>query len=130
MVMPMSHFFSVGYTKNIADSPPAAAASVVLVATRPMPTASRADSVLPGLKPYQPNHRMTPPMAAMVRSWPGGHAAAVPLEPPAEAGAEDDGAGEGDHAADGVDHGGAGEVTEGRSHRGRASRPGPRPSGR
>ena len=66
----------------------------------------------PGLKPYQPNHRMTPPMAAMVMSWPGGHAAAVPLELPAEAGAEDDGAGEGDHAADGVHHRRAGEVTE------------------
>ena len=51
---------------------PAAAASVVLVATRPMPAESIADSVLPGLKPYQPNHRITPPSAAMVRSWPGG----------------------------------------------------------
>src|ERR1700728_3163936 len=30
-----------------------------------------AESVEPGLKPYQPNHRMTPPTAAMVMSWPG-----------------------------------------------------------
>src|SRR6266446_4428636 len=28
-----------------------------------------ADSVLPGLKPYQPNQRMRPPQDAMVRSW-------------------------------------------------------------
>ena len=37
-----------------------------------MPAASIADSVLPGLKPYQPNQRMTPPTAAIVMSWPGG----------------------------------------------------------
>ncbi len=32
------------------------------------PAASIAESVLPGLKPYQPNQRMTPPTAAMVMS--------------------------------------------------------------
>ena len=73
-VMPMSHFLSRGYTHSIADSPPAAAASVVLVATRPMPAASIADSVLPGLKPYQPNHRMTPPSGGDRQVVAGRHA--------------------------------------------------------
>src|SRR3954469_17392278 len=69
--IPTSHFFERGYTKNTATSPAAQAARVVLAATRPMPTQSSADSVEPGLKPYQPNHRMTAPMAAMFRSWGG-----------------------------------------------------------
>jgi hypothetical protein len=30
-----------------------------------------ADRVEPGLKPYQPNHRMTAPIEAMTRSWGG-----------------------------------------------------------
>ena len=68
MVMPMSHFFTRGYTMAIAVRPAAAAANVVFVATRPMPAESIADSVLPGLNPYQPNHRMTPPIAATVMS--------------------------------------------------------------
>ena len=53
---------------KIATSPAAAAASVVLVATRPMPSKSIADSVEPGLNPYQPNHRITPPTAAIAMS--------------------------------------------------------------
>src|SRR4051794_20920600 len=56
----------------IAVRPPEQAASVVLAATRAQPAASIADRVEPGLKPYQPNHRMTPPTAAIVMSWPGG----------------------------------------------------------
>ena len=48
----------------------------------------------------------------MVRSCGGQRTAAVALELAAEAGAEDDGAGEGDHAADGVHHRRAGEVVE------------------
>jgi hypothetical protein len=52
----------------MAASPAAQAASVVLVAMRPMPSKSIAESVLPGLKPYQPNHRMKPPTVAIVRS--------------------------------------------------------------
>ena len=52
----------------MAVRPAAQAASVVLAATRPMPTKSIAESVLPGLKPYQPNHSSRPPEAAMVRS--------------------------------------------------------------
>ena len=48
---------------NSAVSPAEQAASVVLNATRPMPEASSADSVLPGLKPYQPNQRIRPPTA-------------------------------------------------------------------
>src|SRR6187431_2820259 len=55
----------------MADRPPAQAANVVFVATRPMPAASNAESVEPGLKPYQPNQSTTPPMAAIVMSCPG-----------------------------------------------------------
>src|SRR5689334_13264101 len=58
--------------KKSADSPAAHAASVVLVATRAQPSRSIADKVEPGLKPYQPNHRITPPTAAIVMLWPGG----------------------------------------------------------
>ena len=71
-----------------------------------------ADRVLPGLKPYQPNHRMTPPTAAMVRSCGRVGAAAVAFELAPEARPEGDGAGEGDEAADGVHDGRAGEVME------------------
>ena len=76
------------------------------------PRSPCADSVEPGLKPYQPNHRITPPMARDGHVVAGQQAAAVALELAAEAGAEGDGTGEGDHAADGVHHGRAGEVTE------------------
>src|SRR3954471_17549662 len=69
--MPRSHFFDLGYTKTTAINPAEQAASVVLAATRPMPTQSMADSVEPGLNPYQPNHRMTAPIEAMVRSCGG-----------------------------------------------------------
>ena len=44
---------------------------MVLAAIRPMPAKSIADSVDPGLNPYQPNHRITPPMAPQVRSCGG-----------------------------------------------------------
>src|SRR2546421_1179926 len=69
--MPRPHFFDLGETKNTATRPAAHAASVVLAATRPMPVQSMADRVEPGLNPYQPNHRMTPPMAPQVRSCGG-----------------------------------------------------------
>src|SRR3954454_24288542 len=36
-----------------------------------MPPQSMADNVEPGLKPYQPNHRMTPPIAPSPTSWAG-----------------------------------------------------------
>src|SRR5579862_4953604 len=52
----------------MAAKPAEQAASVVLAATRPMPSKSIADSVLPGLNPYQPNHRIKPPEQAIVRS--------------------------------------------------------------
>ena len=71
-----------------------------------------ADSVEPGLKPYQPNHRITPPMARDVQVVGRHRAAAVTLELAAEARSEGDGTGEGDDAADGVHDGRAGEVTE------------------
>src|SRR5476651_593206 len=56
----------------IAVKPPPQAARVALVAIRPMPCASIADKELPGLKPYQPNHNMKPPTAAIGKLCPGG----------------------------------------------------------
>src|SRR5215471_11267873 len=52
----------------MAVKPAAQAARVVLVATRPIPTKSIADRVEPGLNPYQPNQRIKPPDAAIVKS--------------------------------------------------------------
>src|SRR4051794_20789066 len=72
MLIPTSHFLDLGYTQATAISAPVHAASVVLVATRPIPSKSMADNVLPGLNPYQPNHRMTAPRAARVMLCPGG----------------------------------------------------------
>src|SRR6266699_1743331 len=48
---------------NSAVRPAEQAAIVVLNDTRPIPEASSADSVLPGLNPYQPNQRIKPPTA-------------------------------------------------------------------
>src|SRR5579859_7136760 len=70
-VIPQSHTLFRGYSQIIAVRPPAQAASVVFAATRPQPAASIADRVLPGLNPYQPNQRMTPPTAAIVMLWYG-----------------------------------------------------------
>src|SRR5215471_4087074 len=64
----MSHFLLRPHAANIAIKPPAQAARVVLAATRPMPSKSIADSVEPGLNPYQPNHRIKPPEQAIVKS--------------------------------------------------------------
>src|SRR3979411_974401 len=69
VVKPASHFLEDLKAQNMAVKPAAHAASVVLVATRPMPSKSMADKVLPGLNPYQPNHRSSPPVAAIVKSW-------------------------------------------------------------
>src|SRR5262249_40210135 len=55
------------------------------------------------------------------------HGASVTLELASEAWPEGDGTGEGDHAADGVDDGGAGEVAERRGHRGEPGAPAPDP---
>src|SRR6185436_4328933 len=63
-----SHFLLMNQATAMATRPAEQAASVVLAATRPIPSKSIADSVLPGLKPYQPNHRSNPPDAAIVRS--------------------------------------------------------------
>src|SRR5258708_20552586 len=68
VVKPASHFLLDIYAQNIAVNPAAQAANVVLAATRPMPSKSIAESVLPGLKPYQPNHRINPPLTAIVKS--------------------------------------------------------------
>src|SRR6185369_4772996 len=59
------------YIKKIAARPPVHAASVVFVATRPTPALSMIESVEQGLKPYQPNQRIKPPMTAIVRSCGG-----------------------------------------------------------
>ena len=96
----------------MAVRPAAQAASVVLAETRPMPSKSMAESVVPGLKPYQPNQRIKPPEAAMVRSCGsmGPPPSRLNLRPrrgprtmePARA----------MNAADGVDDRGAGKVME------------------
>src|SRR5258705_4969005 len=44
------------------------AAIVVLKETRPIPCASRAERVLPGLNPYHPNQSISPPAAPMIKS--------------------------------------------------------------
>src|SRR5579862_5415257 len=68
-VSPKSHFPAVLIYEYKSEVRPAEhAASVVLNDTRPIPCASSAESVLPGLKPYHPNHRMRPPVAPMIRS--------------------------------------------------------------
>src|SRR5258708_319668 len=71
MIAVVSHFFVRKYIKKIADNPPVQAARVVFVATRPTPALSMIESVEQGLKPYQPNHRIRPPMTAIVRSCGG-----------------------------------------------------------
>src|SRR6202035_4140453 len=68
VVKPASHFLLDLNAQNMAVKPAAQAASVVFAATRPTPSKSIAESVLPGLKPYQPNHRRRPPEAAIVRA--------------------------------------------------------------
>src|SRR5258708_20220919 len=81
MVKPKSNFPLVDPHHKpaiIAVKPPPQAASVVLVAIRPMPMASMAESELPGLKPYHPNHNTNPPTAAIGKLWAGG----MPPPPP------------------------------------------------
>src|SRR6267143_116531 len=68
VVNPASHFLEDLKAQNMAVKPAAHAASVVFAATRPIPSKSIAESVLPGLKPYQPNQRMRPPLTAIVKS--------------------------------------------------------------
>src|SRR6266576_4077452 len=68
VVKPASHFLEDLKAQNMAVKPAAHAANVVFVATRPIPSKSIAESVLPGLNPYQPNHRINPPTVATVRS--------------------------------------------------------------
>src|ERR1700687_5597026 len=64
-----SHFLLRTKEYARAVRPAAHAARVVLAATLPTPSKSIAESVLPGLKPYQPNQRIRPPTAAIVKSW-------------------------------------------------------------
>src|SRR5580765_823362 len=67
----VSHFFTMQNITNTATRPPVHAASVVFIATRPAPALSMIESVEQGLKPYQPNQRIRPPMTAIVRSCGG-----------------------------------------------------------
>src|SRR5580765_6723219 len=71
MMAVVSHFFVRKYIIRIAAIPPVHAASVVFAATRATPTLSMIESVELGLKPYQPNQRIRPPMTAIVRSCGG-----------------------------------------------------------
>src|SRR6476620_3740801 len=71
MIAVVSHFFVWNHATKIAARPPIHAARVVFVATRPTPALSMIESVEQGLKPYQPNQRIRPPMTAMVRSCGG-----------------------------------------------------------
>ena len=107
-----SHFLLIDVGDEHRRRPAAQAASVVLAATRPMPSKSMADSVLPGLKPYQPNQSSKPPEAAMVRSCGniGPPPSRLNLRP--RRGSEHDGAGQSDEAADGVHHRRTGEIME------------------
>src|SRR5258705_9456766 len=63
VVKPRSHLLVRANAMKSAVRPAEQAASVVLNETREMPWTSIAESVLPGLKPYQPNHRIRPPTA-------------------------------------------------------------------
>src|SRR5579875_3195997 len=70
MVKPKSNLPFAGPSQsanNMAPKPPVQAANVVLAAIRPMPSASIADSVLPGLKPYHPNHNKNAPTVATTK---------------------------------------------------------------
>ena len=121
--------------------PPAQAAIVVFIDdpadALPVHGRQRGAGVEP--VPTEPQDHATDgaPREVVGRHW----STTVTLEHSAETGSECDRTGEGDHAADGVHDGRAGEVTEERAARteeleersrcrSRASRPGPRPSGR
>src|SRR5262245_14587938 len=71
MMAVVSHFFVRTHITRIAAMPPAHAARVVFVATRPTPALSINESFEEGLNPYQPNQRIRPPMTAIVRSCGG-----------------------------------------------------------
>src|SRR5216117_2733702 len=95
----------------MAVKPAAHAARVVFAATRPMPSKSIADSVL-GIEsiPAEPQQQATRGGdSQIVRQH---RAAAVALELAAEARAENDGARQGNEAADGVYYRGTGEIVE------------------
>ena len=66
--MPRSHPCA-GEGIEQGRKPPVHAAIVVLNETRAMPCMSSAESVLPGLNPYQPNQRIKPPTAPRMMLW-------------------------------------------------------------
>ena len=90
---------------------------MVLAATRPMPSKSMAESVLPGLKPYQPNHRMQTAADGDGQIMRQHGSAAIALELASQARSENDGASQGDEPADGMHHRRTGEVVEAHSQR-------------
>ena len=87
------------------------------MATRPMPTKSIAESVLPGLNPYQPNQRISPPLTAMVRSCGSIGPPPSRLNFASEPWAENDGAGQRNESADGMNDRRAGEIMEAHAQR-------------
>src|SRR5260370_27337029 len=88
------------------------AASVVFVATRPMPTKAIADSVLPGLNPLpaEPENRSPADGDGEIRRQHG--LAAISLDPATEPRPQNDGAGQRDKSTDGMDHGRSREIME------------------
>src|SRR5262245_40564557 len=70
IIMLMSGLPYLLHMQNIATIAPEAEASIVLTAITEMRRSAPA-SVLPGLKPNQPNARMKHPSAAMGMLWPG-----------------------------------------------------------
>ena len=96
----------------MAVNPAAQAASVVFAATRPMPSKSMAESVLPGLKPYQPNHRIKPPVAAIGQVVRHHWATTVALESATQTRTKDDGASERHESANGMHNGRSRKIVE------------------
>ena len=107
--MVMSGLPKLKYQKSIAAADPATAARLVFIATTEM-RRSVEPSVEPGLKPIQPNSRMKVPVTTKTRLC-AGNALRLPVGAIfSEPRSEDDGQSHGREPADGVDHGGAGEV--------------------
>ena len=105
-----------------------------------MPTKSIAESVLPGLNPYQPNHSISPPEDGDRQIVRQHGCAAIALELAAQARTQNDGASQSDESADRVHDRRSGEIVEAHSQRREnvacrcpwwpASHPDPKPSDR
>ena len=77
-----------------------------------------AERVLPGLNPYQPNQRMSPPVTAMVRSCGSMGAPPSRLNLRPRRGPRTMAPGQRDESADGVNYGRSGEIMETHAQRG------------